>query len=137
MEDELIIKWGDVGLLVHLTDEQKIVLAPLYELMAQHIIGLNIINKDFGERSVETCIFPIMYRIIKNDGTISDVMILHQNVVDFFNNHEETMLDLQTTYMGIDIEAELCALFVENYLNNTINLVNNLNIKKFIKRHRL
>ena len=131
MEDEIITRWQESGLLDGLTNEQKVILAPLYDSMAKHIISLNIINKDYGQRNIETVIFPIMYRVIKKGGTIQEITTLYQNVVDFFNENENIEVE---SFYNVDVEVELCALFVENYLEKNIKPITP---NKFIIRHKL
>lgn len=117
MERDLVIKWNTFGLLSELSVEKKLVLAPLYEEMASYIVGLKLIDKDFGQYTIETIIFPIMYRITKSGGEINDISNLYKDCVNFINNKKDEVIELQKGYdLHIDIEAELTGMFVEKYL---------------------
>ena len=114
---ELVSKWNTFGLLSELSDEKKLVLAPLYEEMASYIVGLKLIDKNFGQYTIETIIFPIMYRITKSGGKINDISHLYNDCVDFINNKKDEVIEFQKGYdFSIDIEAELTGMYVENYL---------------------
>ena len=115
---DLVIKWNTFGLLSELSAEKKLVLAPLYEEMASYIVDLKLIDKNFGQYTIETIIFPIMYRIIKSGGKINDIPHLYNDCVDFINNKKDEVIEFQKGYdFSIDIEAELTGMYVEKYLN--------------------
>ena len=116
---DLVIKWNTFGLLSELSAEKKLVLAPLYEEMASYIVDLKLIDKDFGQYTIETIIFPIMYRIIKSGDKINDIPHLYNDCVDFINNKKDEVIEFQKGYdFSIDIEAELTGMYVENYLKS-------------------
>ena len=115
---DLVSKWSSFGLMGDLPVEKKLVLAPLYEEMANYIIDLNLTGKDFGQDTIETIIFPIMYRITKSGGKINDIPHLYNDCVDFINDKKDEVIEFQKGYdFSIDIEAELTGMYVENYLN--------------------
>jgi len=116
-KEELVSKWNSIGLLGELSVERKLVLAPLYEEMISYIVGLKLIDKDFGQDTIETIIFPIMYRITKSGGKINDISHLYNDCVDFINDKKDDVIELKKGYdFSIDIEAELTGMYVENYL---------------------
>ena len=115
---DLVSKWNTFGLLSELSVEKKLVLAPLYEEMISYIVGLNLTGKDFGQDTIETIIFPIMYRITNSGGKINDIPHLYNDCVNFINNKKDDVIELKNGYdFSIDIEAELTGMYVENYLN--------------------
>jgi len=119
---DLVSKWNTFGLLSELSVEKKLVLAPLYEEMISYIVGLNLTGKDFGQDTIETIIFPIMYRITKSGGKINDIPHLYNDCVDFINDKKDEVIEFQKGYdFSIDIEAELTGMYVENYLNQNKN----------------
>jgi len=102
--------------------EKQLVLAPLYEEMVSYIVGLKLIDKDFGQDTIETIIFPIMYRITKSGGKINDIPHLYKDCVNFINDKKDEVIEFQKEYdFSIDIEAELTGMYVENYLNQNKN----------------
>jgi hypothetical protein len=115
---DLVSKWNSIGLMGDLSVKRKLVLAPLYEEMTNYIIGLKLTDKDFGQDTIETIIFPIMYRITNSGGKINDIPHLYNDCVDFINNKKDEVIEFQKGYdFSIDIEAELTGMYVEKYLN--------------------
>ena len=117
-KEDLVSKWNTFGLLSELSVEKKLVLAPLYEEMDNYIIDLNLTDKNYGQNTIETIIFPIMYRITNSGGKINDIPHLYNDCVNFINNKKDDVIELKKGYdFSIDIEAELTGMYVENYLN--------------------
>jgi hypothetical protein len=115
--ETIIDKWGSVGLLEQLSVTQKPIVAMLYERVAIHIIDLNL-TRTFGEKRTETTIFPIIYRIIKYNGRIDDVISLYNEVVQLLDENEILLSSFnRATYSRTDIEAELTAQFCDEYIN--------------------
>ncbi len=116
-KEDLVSKWSSFGLMGDLSVERKLILAPLYEEMAGYIIDLNLTDKNFGQDTIETIIFPIMYRITNSGGKINDISHLYNDCVNFINNKKDDVIELKKGYdFSIDIEAELTGMCVENYL---------------------
>ena len=114
---DLVSKWNTFGLLSDSSVEKKLVLAPLYEEMAGYIVGLKLIDKNFSQYTIETIIFPIMYRITKSGGKINDIPHLYNDCVNFINDKKDEVIEFQKGYdFSIDIEAELTGMYVEYYL---------------------
>lgn len=114
---DIVNKWDSVGLMEKLSIDKKHILAPLLEEMAGYILGLKLTDKDFGQDTIETIIFPIMYRITKSGGKINDISHLYNDCVNFINNKKDDVIELKKGYdFSIDIEAELTGMYVENYL---------------------
>jgi len=113
--DSLMDKWSEIGLLQNLSEDVKRNLAIKYELVAMYLIE----KDEYVDNVVLTnCIFPIMYRIYNNGKTIGDIPDFIDEVNNFIN--DETILANIENYNiehgnNIDIEAELCAIFTENY----------------------
>ena len=117
-KEDLVSKWNTFGLMGDLSVERKLILAPLYEEMANYIIDLNLTDKNYGQNIIEPIIFPIMYRITKSGGKINDISHLYNDCVNFINNKKDDVIELKKGYnFSIDIEAELTGMYVENYLN--------------------
>lgn len=117
-EYDLLSKWDNFGLLYDLSVKEKLALVPIYEGMASYIVDLNLIEKDFGQNTIEAIIFPVIYRIIKSGGKIDDIPHLYKDCVNFINDKKDEVIELQKGYdLHIDIEAELFGMYVENYLN--------------------
>ena len=116
-KEDLVSKWSSFGLMGDLSVERKLILAPLHEEMAGYIIDLNLTDKNFGQDTIETIIFPIMYRITNSGGKINDISHLYNDCVNFINNKKDDVIELKKGYdFSIDIEAELTGMYVENYL---------------------
>ena len=116
-KEDLVSKWNSIGLMGDLSVKRKLVLAPLYEEMANYIIDLNLTDKNYGQNTIETIIFPIMYRITNSGGKINDIPHLYNDCVNFINNKKDDVIELKKGYdFSIDIEAELTGMYVENYL---------------------
>ena len=128
---ELIEKWGDIGLLADLPEYRKPILALLYESMAMYIVNLDLGIKSYGEEKVETIIFPVMYRIIKGEGHIDNVVSLYNDVVNFLNINKHRIEELESrAYFTIDAEAEFTVMYVEEYLRRCIDPIKP---RKFVK----
>ncbi len=138
--EELVEKWRNAFGWEDYIDEtiDEVALALKMESMARHIISLpyNEPNqqKTDVESLIETSIFPIIFRIIKNGGIIGDVGDFYDEVLRFYYNNIQSIRELQTIHNGIDIEAELCSIFCENY---TYKPKNNFKPIKFINKHKL
>ena len=122
---DIVNKWDSVGLMERLSIDKKHILAPLLEEMAGYILGLKLTDKDFGQDTIETIIFPTMYRIIDAGGKIEDIPHLYNDYVNFINDKKDEVIEFQKGYdFHIDIEAELTGMYVEKYLKE-INMYNN------------
>ena len=116
-KEDLVSKWNSIGLMGDLSVKRKLVLAPLLEEMAGYIIDLNLTDKNYGQNTIETIIFPIMYRITNSGGKINDIPHLYNDCVNFINNKKDDVIELKKGYdFSIDIEAVLTGMYVENYL---------------------
>lgn len=119
--EELVQKWRNVfGWEDYIDDLDEELLALKMEETARYILDLpcNQVNNPVKSRSeelVETCIFPIIFRVMKQDIRIGNVESFYNELVDFFNQNRETAHEFYG-HPHIDIEAELCALFVEEYV---------------------
>mgnify|MGYP003633135067 CR=1 FL=1 len=131
--EEITNKWGELGFLEQLSEHLKPIIALKYELTAHYLIG----NGDYlNDTMLQNVIFPIIYRIYKQGKTISNVETFVRQVHVFFINNREAMQDL-TAFSNIDMEAEMCALFVEQYKSeNTIEPIKWINKHKFVKNEK-
>jgi len=127
--DELIQKWDSIGLLGPLPNRIKPTVALKYELIAMYIID----NEELIDNVMLTnCIFPIAYRIYNNDRTIGDIKDFVNQVNNFFIYNRELIRDLNY-YPNVDVEAEMCSIFVEQYYPP----VKDIKPMKYINKHRL
>ena len=105
--------WEPTGMLNGVDDSTKLTLANLYDSMAQYISNLDEENE-----IVNNIIFPIIYRIINSGGTINYVGDLYDDVSTFVESNIDDVSNLSNNYdFYIDVDAELIAMYVENYLN--------------------
>lgn len=130
---EIIVKWERTGLLEGLPQDLRARVALKYELVAQCVIGNNTY---FEINFVSTNIFPIIRGIYRSGKEIGDVETFVRQVHVFFINNRETMQNL-TAFSNIDMEAEMCALFVEQYKSeNIIEPIKWINKHKFVKNEK-
>ena len=105
--------WEPTGLLNGVDGTTKLLLANLYDSMAQYISNL-----DGENEMVNNIIFPIIYRIINSGGIINYVGDLYDDVLMFVESNIDDVSNLSNNYdFYIDVDAELIAMYVENYLN--------------------
>lgn len=118
--EELVIKWRSIfGWEEHLDDIDEQLLALKMETMAKFIIDLPYQSADNPittntEKLVETCVFPIIFRVMKGGARIGDVSDFYNELITYFNRHQSTLSEFHGTH--IDMEAELCASFSEDYV---------------------
>ena len=131
--EEITNKWGELGFLEQLSEQLKPIVALKYELTANCLID----NDDYMDNTMlQHVIFPIIYRIHKQRKTISNVETFIRQVHVFFVNNREARQDL-SAFSNIDVEAEMCALFVEQYKSeNTIEPIKWINKHKFVKKEK-
>ena len=117
--DEITSKWDLIGLLTNLPESIKHKVALKYDLVAI-IISEN--EEYYTNTKLTTIIFPIIYRIYFSGKTIGpDVNSFVDEVFNFLNSNRllSYLEDLKTTNNHLDLEAEMCVLFVKEYLKNT------------------
>lgn len=124
--DEMIEKWGSIGLLDGLSDQLKRIAALKYEIVAVYLLdkGLDINNV------MLSCIFPIIYRIYRSGKNINDVESFINDVHIFIINNRDNIDDLRVH--DIDVEAHLVQLFLEKYKSKV-----NMEPSKLIIKHKL
>lgn len=120
MED-LVQKWRNVfGWENYIGDLDEELLALKMEEAARYILDLPYQQldtplKSTSESLVETCIFPIIFRVMKKEIRIGDIQSFYDELINFFNQNITTIHEFQG-HPHIDIEAELSAIFVEEYV---------------------
>jgi GTP1/Obg family GTP-binding protein len=134
---ELIAKWKRIFEWDEYIDSpvMEATIALKMELAALYIISLPYHESDQqiktrAEETVETCIFPVIFRVIKGGGSINNIPDFYRELIDFMNLHRDDIMEF-INHPHIDIEAEMCALFVERYLEKNIDPITP---KKFIKK---
>lgn len=128
--DELIQKWNSIGLLEALPNRIKPTVALKYELIAMYIVD----NEELIDNVILTnCIFPIVYRVYNNGRTIGDIKDFINQVNNFFIYNRELIQRVLNAYSNVDVEMEMCSLFVEQYYPP----VKDIKPIKYINKHRL
>jgi len=124
--DEMIEKWGSIGLLDGLSDQLKRIAALKYEIVAIYLLdkGLDINNV------MLSCIFPIIYRIYRSGKNINDVESFINDLHIFIINISDYIDDLRVH--DIDVEVHLVQLFLEKYKSKV-----NMEPSKLIIKHKL
>jgi len=109
--EEITNKWCDLGFLEQMPENLKSIVALKYELVANHMLSNDSYMDD---TTLSNSIFPIIYRIYKQGKTIPNVETFIRQTHGFFLNNREIMRDFPV-FPGVDMEAEMCALFVEQW----------------------
>ena len=105
--EELIKKWQELGFLEQMPENLKPVLALKYELVANYVVSH---DSYMGNTTLSNVIFPIVYRIYKKGKTIPNVESFIRQAHEFFFNDRDL-----SGWSDTDVEAEMCALFVEHW----------------------
>ncbi len=132
--EEIINKWCKLGFLEQMPENLKPIVALKYELVA-----LCIVSNDsyLNNTTLSNGIFPIIYRIYKQGKTIPNVETFIRQAYGFYLNNREARQDL-SAWSDIDVEAEMCALFVEQWESeNAIEPIKWINKHKFVKKEKL
>ena len=128
--NELIEKWDSIGLLEFLPDRVKPNIVLKYELIAMYIVD----NEDLIDNVMLTnCIFPMIYRLYYNGKRINDIESFVNEVEEFISENIESIQDLKSVY-GFDVEAEMCSLFVQQYISDQKIEIEPI---KWINKHKL
>lgn len=132
----LVSKWSSIGFLDDIRDNYKPVLALKYELTIMYIVNLhNTISHQrtltLTEKHIETCVFPILYRIYKEGIIVDSIESFYNELKDFIYQRRDIfeLIDLPT----YDVEMDLCTLFSEYYVEK---MREPIKPKKLIKRWR-
>lgn len=127
--EEITNKWCELGFLEQMPENLKPIVALKYELVANYIVS----NDSYMDNTI---VFPIIYRIYKQGKTISNVKTFVRQAHEFFLNNRELIQDL-SAFSNVDMEAEMCALFVEQYKSeNIIEPIKWINKHKFVKNEK-
>ena len=126
--DELIIKWGNIGLLQGLPERLHPIVVMKYEVASMYLVDLDLDMDNWTMSST----LPLIYRVYNNGRSITNSKFFVNEVRSFFNNNQQLIQDL-SVYRNVDVEAEMCALFIEQYYPP----VKKVEPIKYIKKHRL
>lgn len=129
--EEVANKWCELGFLEQMSENLKPIVALKYELVALCIVS----NDSYLNNTIlSSTIFPIIYRIYKQGKTISNVKTFVRQAHEFFLNNREARQDL-SAWSDIDVEAKMCALFVEQWESEkVIEPMKWINKHKFVKK---
>ena len=142
--DEITKKWDEFGLMVGLTDVEKTMLALNFERTAIHIID-DSTNK---YSKVDMYIFPVLRRIsvtFTNENGLDIYQYYHINPIELLNHFtnymntqgaQDLISDLKQ-YESIDWEAEILAMYSENFAPKFRNTPIEIKPLKYLKKHRL
>lgn len=134
--EEVTNKWCELGFLEQLPEYLKPIVALKYELTANFLIEdeLNYLNNNV---TFTNSIFPVIYRIYKQGKTIPNVESLIRQVHVFFFNNREMIRDLNV-YPNVDVEVEMCVLFVEQWESEkVIEPIKWVNKHKFVEKETI
>lgn len=131
--EELIEKWQELGFLEQMPENLKPNVALKYELVAIFLMD----NDGYLDNTMLLNMsFPIIYRIYKQGKTIPDVESFIRQLSMFIGTNHETIQDLNS-FPNVDVEAEMCALFVEQWKSGkTIEPIKWINKHKFVKKEK-
>lgn len=126
--DELIIKWGNIGLLQGLPERLYPIVVMKYEVASMYLVDLDLDMNNWTMSST----LPLIYRVYNNGRSITNSKFFVNEVRSFFNNNIQLIQDL-SVHHNVDVEAEMCSLFIETYYPP----VKRVEPIKYIKKHRL
>ena len=121
--EEITNKWYELGFLEQTPENLKPVLALKYELVANYVVSH---DSYMGNTTLSNVIFPIVYRIYKKGKTILNVESFIRQAHEFFLNDRDL-----SGWSNTDVEAEMCALFVEQWESQK-----GLEPLKWVNKHR-
>lgn len=128
--DELIIKWGNIGLLQGLPERLHPIVVMKYEVASMFLVDLDLdMDLDMDNWTMSSTL-PLIYRVYNNGRSITNSKFFVNEVRSFFNTNRRLIDDL-SVYHDIDVEAEMCSLFIETYYPTLVEPI------KYIKKHRL
>jgi hypothetical protein len=130
---EIIEKWDRLGFLYGLSEELKGNTAMTYE-RATNILVIDGPVWGSGNFLI-TAIFPVIYKICKTGLIIKNVPDLIQNFDQFITDNRQVIDDMYG--MDFDVEAEMCRIFSEDYMEWLIDNPQNLEPNKFLPKHNL
>jgi uncharacterized protein YqgQ len=126
--DELIIKWGNIGLLQGLPERLCPIIVMKYELATMYLVDLDLDMDNWAMSST----LPLIYKVYNNGRSIGDPKVFVNEVRNFFNNNRQSIEDL-SAWHTIDVEAEMCTLFIETHYPP----IKGIEPMKYINKHRL
>jgi hypothetical protein len=133
--DEVINFWDNTGLLFELQGVIKINTAVAYEKVAQKLLNDDTIEI-YNRGLLETAIFPVIYKICKTGIEIEDINDFVEEFNQFIKDNYHIIHDLHTV-SSIDIEAEFCQIFAEDYIEWYKENHPKIEPNKTIKKHKL
>ena len=129
--EEILQKWIKIGLIEGLPEDIKIHAALSYEKVAQILIGDEEELGDF----LTTAIFPVIYRVCKTCLKIKNLPDLIEKFKQFIIDNEGVLHDVYGV-SSADIEAEMCKIFSEDYIE-WVKDNPELDPIKYIPKHKL
>ena len=155
--NDLVEKWQAIGLLDGLGDIQKLRLSLKFEMLAKHMVSLSD-QPDYRERygKIAVLMFPLLRKIcvehiftytgelqiITFHGGVNPITVLEEFRAWFYSN--ETIQNYQDISVsgGIDVEAELLQIYVENFAHTFRSDTNYCDLSpieplRYIGKHRL
>jgi PhoPQ-activated pathogenicity-related protein len=126
--EELIEKWQELGFLEQIPENLKPIVVLKYELASIFLVD-NDCHLD--NTMLLNMLFPVIYRIYRQGNTIPNVESFIRQLSMFIGTNREIIRDL-SVFPGVDMEAEMCALFAEQW--KPYKMIKPL---KWIRRHKL
>ena len=126
--EEITQKWQELGFLEQIPENLKPLVALKFELTAEFLLN----NDDYLDNTILLNLsFPIIHRIYRQGNTIPNLESFIRQLSMFIATNREIIRDLSVS-PGVDMEAEMCALFAEQW--KPYKMIKPL---KWIRRHKL
>lgn len=122
--NDLVKRWGEIGLLDGLAEDEKEVFAQYCENAANFLMNEFDIDKEidiFYSKNKFTClIFPIIRRIFRKHKKELNYLDLYYDFLHesglFYNYNENILRKIQLRFINsIDLEAEAVADYTDNF----------------------
>lgn len=120
--NDIVIKWRTAfGWDNHtIGGANEVIMALKMEEMVEYIFSPQIDlphqlthHDDTIKNTVDTLVLPVIFRIMKTGTHIGDVSHFYNELITYFSRHQSMISEFQST---IDVEAELCVSFSEDYV---------------------
>ena len=109
--EEITQKWQELGFLEQMPENLKPLVALKFELTAEFLLN----NDDYLDNTILLNLsFPLIHRIYRQGNTIPDLESFIRQLSMFIGTNREIIRDL-SVFPGVDMEAEMCALFAEQW----------------------
>lgn len=145
----LVEKWGPIGVLDGLSEDEKEIFAKYCENTANFVINEfddveNEIDIFYSKDKFAGLIFPIIRRVFKKQKKELNYLDLYYDFLNesglFYNYKENVFVEIQSRFFSsIDLEAEVVANYTDNFtsLNRRKIIIESLSVIKNQKKKEL